>query len=64
MPWKYNTRRNVNSDFSIVTMRRVAIIFFELGVVKKIHAKILMARHLMITFCLKIVLDCNSFKDK
>ena len=34
-PWKYNIRRNVNSDFSIVTMRRVAIIFFELGVVKK-----------------------------
>ena len=26
---------NVNSDFSIVTMRRVAITFFELGVVKK-----------------------------
>ena len=33
-PWKYSVRRNVNSDFSIVTMRRVAIIFFELGVVK------------------------------
>ena len=32
--WKYNIRRNANSDFSIVTMRRVAIIFFELGVVK------------------------------
>ena len=32
--WKYNIRRNVNSDFSIVTMRRVAIVFFELGVVK------------------------------
>ena len=29
-----NIRRNVNSDFSIITMRRVAIIFFELGVVK------------------------------
>ena len=34
IPWKYIIRRNVNSDFSIVTMRRVAIIFFELGVVK------------------------------
>ena len=34
LSWKYNIRRNVNSDFSIVTMRRVAIIFFELGVVK------------------------------
>ena len=32
--WKYNISKNVNSDFSIVTMRRVAIIFFELGVVK------------------------------
>ena len=32
--WKYNIRGNANSDFSIVTMRRVAIIFFELGVVK------------------------------
>ena len=32
--WIYNIRRNVNSDFSIVTMRRVAIIFFELGVAK------------------------------
>ena len=33
-PWKYNIRRNVDSDLSIVTIRRVAIIFFELGVVK------------------------------
>ena len=32
--WRYNIRRNVNSDVSIVTMRRVAIKFFELGVVK------------------------------
>ena len=32
--WKYNIRRNVNSDFSIVTMRGVATIFFELGVIK------------------------------
>ena len=31
--WKYNIRRNVSSEFSIATMRRVAIIFFELGVV-------------------------------
>ena len=38
-PWKYNTRRNVNSDFSIVTMRRVAIIFFKLEVVKKFMQK-------------------------
>ena len=26
--WNCNIRRNVNSDFSIVTMRRVAVIFF------------------------------------
>ena len=37
--WIYNIRRNVNSDFSIVTMRRVAIIFFELGVVKNFMQK-------------------------
>ena len=34
--WKYNIRKNVNSDFTIVAMRRVAIIFFELGVVKNL----------------------------
>ena len=39
LSWKYNIRRNVNSDFSIVTMRRVAIIFFELGVVKNFMQK-------------------------
>ena len=38
-PWKHNIKRNVNSDFSIVTMRRVAIIFFELGVVKHFMQK-------------------------
>ena len=37
--WKDNIRRNVNSDFSILTMRRVAIIFFELGVVKNFMQK-------------------------
>ena len=37
--WKYNIRKNVNSDFPIVTMRRVAIIFFELGVVKNFMQK-------------------------
>ena len=37
--WKYNIGRNVNSDFTIVTMGRVAIIFFELGVVKKFLPK-------------------------
>ena len=37
--WKYNIRRNVNSDLSIVTMRKVAITFFELRVVKKIMLK-------------------------
>ena len=34
--WKYNISKNVNSDFSIVIMRRVAIIFFELGVLKNL----------------------------
>ena len=34
--WKYNIRRNGNSDFSIAAMRRVAITFFELGVVKNL----------------------------
>ena len=51
--WKHNIRRNVNSDFSIVTMRRFGIIFFNLGVIKKFHAKILIARHFMITFLFK-----------
>ena len=37
--WKDNIRRNVNSDFSISTMRRVAIIFFESGVVKNFMQK-------------------------
>ena len=32
--WKYNIRRNVNSDFPIVTMRRVTITFLGLGLVK------------------------------
>ena len=31
--------RNVNSSFSIVTMRRVAIIFFQLRVVKHFEHK-------------------------
>ena len=31
---RYSIRRDVNSDFSIVTTRRVAIIIFELRVVK------------------------------
>ena len=45
-----NVRRNVNSDISIVTMCRTAIIFFDLGVVKKIHAKILLVNHFIIIF--------------
>ena len=31
---KYNAKRNINSDISIVTIRRVPIIFFELEVIK------------------------------
>ena len=30
---------NVNSDVSIVTIRKVAIIFFELGIVKNFMRK-------------------------
>ena len=38
-PWKYIIRRNVNSDFSIVTVCRVAIIFFKLRVLKNFMQK-------------------------
>ena len=34
LPWKYDIRKNVNSDLSIVTVRRVAITFSELRVLK------------------------------
>ena len=37
--WKHDKRRNINSDISIVTIRRVTIIFFELGVVKNFMQK-------------------------
>ena len=40
---------------------RVAIIFFSIESCKKTHAKVLIARHFMIIFCLIIVLDWNSF---
>ena len=51
--WKYNIRRNVNSDLSIVIMCRVALTVFELGNCKIIHEKIFIARHFMITFLFK-----------
>ena len=38
-PRKYNIRRNVNLDISVVTIRRVAIIFYELGVIKNFMQK-------------------------
>ena len=38
--WKYNIRRNVNSGLSIVTRRKVAIIVFELGVIKNFMQKL------------------------
>ena len=58
---KNNVRRNVNSGFSIVTIRRVAIVYFELGVAKKFLQKKLITRHFMITvfLCLEVVHDCN-----
>ena len=52
-PWNYKVRRNVNSGFPIATMRRVAILYFWIRNCKKIHAKILSARHFMIIFLFK-----------
>ena len=37
--WKHDIRRNINSDISVATIRRVTIIFFELGVVKNFMQK-------------------------
>ena len=37
--WNNVIRRNINLNFSIVTMRRVAIIFLELGFVKNFMQK-------------------------
>ena len=34
LPWKYNIRKNVNSDLPIITVRRVAITFSELRALK------------------------------
>ena len=48
-----NTIRNINLDFSIVTMRRVAIIVFELEIVKNLMPKILIAKHFAIIFLFK-----------
>ena len=36
---EYNIKRNVNSDFSIVTMDRVAITFFKLAAAKNVIQK-------------------------
>ena len=46
----YIGRRNANSGFSIVTMRRVSTLFFEFVVAKIFMGKTLMARHLMVIF--------------
>ena len=51
--WKYDIRRNVNPDLSIVTMRRVAIIFFELGVIKNFMQKFQSQDTSWLFFCLK-----------
>ena len=37
--WNYNIRRNVSSGFSVTTMREIAVIIFELGVVKHFMQK-------------------------
>ena len=60
-PWKYNIRRNVNSDFSIVPMSRVAVIVFELGTIKTFRQKFYLQDTSWLFFCLDIVLDCNIF---
>ena len=39
LPRKYIIRRNLKSDFSVKTMRRAEMIFFELGVVKSFKQK-------------------------
>ena len=49
----HKKERNVNSDFLIVTMGRVAIISFELSC-KKFYSKHLVARHFMIISLFKI----------
>ena len=43
----------INSDISVVAMRRVPIIFLELVVIKKFHANILNTRHFMIILLIK-----------
>ena len=48
-----NIEQQVLSGFSTVTMRRVAILFFGLGVVKNSMRKFLMARQFMIMSLLK-----------
>ena len=67
--WNYNIRRTANSGFSIVTMRWVTIIFFELGVVKNFIQEFLMTRHFMIISLFKncawlwqLHLSIESFK--
>ena len=40
MSWKYDIRRNVKSDISILTTCKTAIIFFELGWVKHFMQKL------------------------
>ena len=58
---KNNLRRNLNSDFFIVTMRRVAIIFLELEVVKNFMQKINLKTLHDFFFCSKNMLHCNNF---
>ena len=58
--WNYIIIRDVNSDFSIVTIHRVAIIYLKLGVIKN-FAKFIISRHFIIITFIKIVFYCNSF---
>ena len=48
---KYNIRRNISSDISIVSMRSNCIFWTERC--KKLHGEVLIARHFMIILLLK-----------
>ena len=61
--WKYNIRRNVNSDVSIVIIRRVAITVFELEVVKNFMQNFNRKRLHDYFFVKKIVLNCKRNRN-
>ena len=56
----YKLRRNANSGFFIETISIVAIIYFELGIVKIFMQKIQSQHTSWLFLCLKIVIECNN----